>query len=116
MLFERISLGCLFCAFCITTGGFMGVSADTAAAQGQDKKDVSTSEQTQFAPGVVTVIPPAPDPKETFDGPQTLQSLLDAHPEIQFGGDSHSNGEPHFDPRTRTLVEMAKQWKKYGKE
>ncbi len=87
----------------------MGVSVQTVSAQEQEKKDASTSEQTQFAPGVVTVVPPAPDPKETFDGPQTLQSLLKAHPEIQFGGESHKNGEPHFDPRTRTLVEMAKQ-------
>ena len=35
------------------------------------KKDLDfmTLEQTEFAPGVVTVIPPAPDPKETIDGP-----------------------------------------------
>lgn len=109
MLFERISLGCLLFAVCITTGGLPGISTPSAAAQEQQKKDPSTREQTEFAPGVVTVIPPAPDPKETFDGPQTLQSLLDAHPEIQFGGDTHKNGEPHFDPRTRTLVEMARQ-------
>ena len=56
---------------------------------GHQNKDPLDQEQTQFAPGVVTVIPPAPHPEETFDGPQTLQSLLDAHPEIQFGGDSH---------------------------
>lgn len=99
MFVARISLCCFFCAI-----GISVASAQTAA-----KKDPSTSEQTQFAPGVVTVIPPAPDPKETFDGPQSLQSFLDAYPEIQFGGDTHPNGEPHFDPRSRTLVEMAKQ-------
>lgn len=80
-----------------------------STAQEATSKDPSTQEQTQFAPGVVTVVPPAPKPEETFDGPLTLQSLLDAHPEIQFGGDSHPDGEPHFDPRSRTLVEMAKQ-------
>ncbi len=109
MLVRRIPLSCLFCVLCITTGGLIGVSTQTAAAQEQQKKDASTNEQTRFAPGVVTVIPPAPDPKETFDGPLPLQSLLDAYPEIQFGGTTHQAGEPHFDPRTRTLVEMAKQ-------
>ncbi len=73
------------------------------------RKDPSTEEQTQFAPGIVTVIPPAPDPEETVDGPQTLQELLDTHPEIKLGGDSHPGGEPHFDPRSRTLIDMAKQ-------
>lgn len=81
----------------------------TIAAAQDPPKDPSTQEQTEFAPGVVTVIPPAPKPEETYEGPQTLQSLLDAYPEIQYGGESHPNGEPHFDPRSRTLVEMAKQ-------
>ena len=81
----------------------------TSDAQEPTRKDPSTKEQTQFAPGVVTVIPPSPKPEETFNGPMTLQSLLDAYPEIQFGGDSHPSGEPHFDPRSRTLVDMAKQ-------
>ncbi len=85
----------------------MGITI--ASAQTDTRQDPSTEEQTPFAPGVVRVIPPAPHPEETFDGPQTLQSLLDAHPEIQFGGNTHPNGEPHFDPRSRTLVEMAKQ-------
>lgn len=93
--------------FIATTFCLLGVT--TTAAQDGTPKDPSTREQTQFAPGVVTVIPPAPDPKETFDGPQTLQSLLDAYPEIQYGGDSHPKGEPHYDPRSRTLVDMARQ-------
>ncbi len=93
--------------FVLSTLCLVGLA--TASAQATAKKDPSTTEQTQFAPGVLTVIPPAPDPKETFDGPQTLQSLLDTYPEIQYGGESHPNGEPHFDPRSRTLVEMAKQ-------
>src|SRR6056297_1026665 len=77
--------------------------------QQESPKDPSSTEETRFAPGVVRVIPPAPSPEETVDGPQTLQSLLEAHPEIQFGGDTHPEGQPHFDPRSRTLVEMAKQ-------
>ena len=99
MFVRQISLCCLSSVLGITI----------ASAQAGQKLDPSTSEQTRFAPGVVTVIPPAPEPKETFDGPQTLQSLLEAYPEIQFGGETHPNGEPHFDPRSRTLVEMAKQ-------
>lgn len=80
-----------------------------AGLQAQPPQDHSSTEETRFAPGVVRVIPPAPEPEETFDGPLTLKSLLDAHPEIQFGGNTHPEGEPHFDPRSRTLVEMAKQ-------
>lgn len=82
-----------------------------ANAQGaaNPEADQSTQVQTQFAPGVVTVIPPAPDPKETFDGPLTLQSMIDAHPEISWQTGNHPEGRPHFDPRSRTLEEMAKQ-------
>ncbi|WP_146392514.1 hypothetical protein [Allorhodopirellula solitaria] len=84
-----------------------GAAANPA---GETKQDPSSQTQTAFAPGVVTVIPPAPDPKETFDGPQTLQALINAHPEISWekSGD-HPEGKPHFDPRSRTLEEMLKQ-------
>jgi hypothetical protein len=78
-------------------------------AQDPSRKDPSSQQKTQFASGVMTVIPPAPMPEETFQGPMTLQSLLNAHPEIQFGGDNHPEGEPHFDPRSRTLIQMAKE-------
>lgn len=67
------------------------------------------TQTTQFAPGVVNVIPPAPHPEETFSGPMTLQSLIDAHPEIQWKAPDHADGRPFFDPRTRTLIEMARQ-------
>jgi len=80
-----------------------------AEIQNIEEKDPSTQEQSLFAPGIVTVIPPSPDPKETVDGPQTLQELLDTHPEIKLNSDSHPGGEPHFDPRSRTLFDMAKQ-------
>lgn len=79
------------------------------AAETDSGQDPSRQVQTAFAPGVVTVIPPAPDAKETFDGPLTLQSLMDAHPEIAWESDAHPDGAPHFDPRTRTLQEMLKQ-------
>jgi hypothetical protein len=67
------------------------------------------SESTQFAPGVVSVISPAPHPDETFSGPETLKSLIEAHPEIEWGAPQFVDGRPNYDPRTRTLVEMARQ-------
>lgn len=98
--------------FVLLVAGAVGSSFSTGFAQEPQpaaKKDPSFQQKTLFAPGVVTVIPPAPHPEETFDGPQTLQSLLDAHPEIKWGGETHPDGAPHFDPRSRTLVEQAKQ-------
>ncbi|MFG0268080.1 MAG: hypothetical protein ACF8AM_23430, partial [Rhodopirellula sp. JB055] len=89
-------------ALCVSAGSF----AVTANAQDADP---STQVQTEFAPGVVTEIPPAPDPKETFDGPLTLKSFIESHPEITWQSDKHPDGVPHFDPRSRTLEEMAKQ-------
>lgn len=90
-----------------------GQQASEAAEVSADptplRKDPSSHQQTQFAPGIVTVIPPAPHPQETSDGPHTLPQLLDMHPEIKLGSDTHPGGEPHFDPRARTLHEMAKQ-------
>lgn len=73
-----------------------------------DQEPVRT-QTTRFAPGVVNVIAPAPHPEETFSGPLTLQSLIDAHPEIQWNAPDFAEGRPYFDPRTRTLVEMARQ-------
>jgi hypothetical protein len=106
--FLSATVACvLLLSFALTTSAEAQSPANNEAAT--TKKDPSTTEETRFAPGVVTVIPPAPEPDETFAGPQTLQSLLDAHPEIQFGGETHPDGTPHFDPRSRTLVEMAKQ-------
>tara|TARA_R110002049_G_scaffold4601_5_gene32763 strand:- start:1063506 stop:1064528 length:1023 start_codon:yes stop_codon:yes gene_type:complete len=88
----------------------IGLTCQSAIAQdGQNRKDPSTREQTDFAPGVVTVIPPAPDAKETFSGTLTLQDLLDSYPEIRWDAPNFPEGAPHFDPRSRTLTEMAKQ-------
>ncbi len=88
----------------------------SSIASGQEAEAESPSDQepvrtqtTRFAPGVVNVIAPAPHPEETFSGPLTLQSLIDAHPEIQWGAPDFAEGRPNFDPRTRTLVEMARQ-------
>ncbi|QDT13519.1 hypothetical protein [Planctomycetes bacterium K23_9] len=83
-----------------------------ASSHGQDanaKRDPTRVQQTEFAPGVVTVIPPAPDPKETYSGPMTLKAFLGAHPELQWSQPNFQDGTPHTDPRSRTVVEMAKQ-------
>jgi len=87
--------------------GVTGVAQDAGPPP---KADPSSESQTAFAPGVVTVIPPAIDPKETFDGPLRLQSMIDAHPEISWErSGNHEGGKPHFDPRSRTLQEMLKE-------
>ena len=100
-------------AFGAMTFGVLCVgTASRASAQEmakKEKKDPSTLEQTEFAPGVVTVIPPAADPSETFDGPITLKTFLDSHPELEWKAPDFPNNRPHFDPRSRTVVEMAKQ-------
>ena len=97
---TRIQLCCLLCL----TG-----TASAIAQQGQ-RKDPSTQEQTQFSPGIVTVIPGAIEPEETFDGPLTLKPFLDSYPQVIFSEASgHPDSKPHFDPRTRTLVDRAKE-------
>jgi hypothetical protein len=82
--------------------------APASASRPAGQEPVRT-ETTQFAPGVVNVIAPAPHPDETFAGPTTLQSLIDAHPEIEWGAPDFVDGRPNFDARTRTLIEMARQ-------
>jgi len=92
----------------------MGLASGDLCAQEVDQESASdrqpvTTQVTKFAPGIVNVIAPAPHPDETFTGPLTLQTLIDAHPEIEWGAPNFTNGRPFFDPRTRTLVEMARQ-------
>lgn len=82
--------------------------ADDATTSPSEREPVRT-QMTQFAPGILNVIAPAPHPQETFSGPMTLQSLIDAHPEIRWGEAEFPGGRPSFDPRTRTLIEMARQ-------
>lgn len=78
------------------------------AADARAKADRSMQQQSEFAPGVVTVIPGDASPDETFDGPLTLTSFLQAHPELA-AWSKFPDGAPHYDPRTRTLTDMAKQ-------
>lgn len=83
-------------------------AADPATDSPSEREPVRT-QMTQFAPGILNVIAPSPHPQETFSGPMTLQSLIDAHPEIRWGEAEFPGGRPSFDPRTRTLIEMARQ-------
>ena len=76
---------------------------------GAGPRDPSTQQITQFAPGVVQVIPPNAEPEETFTGPLALETFLKSNPQIVFGGDTHPDGKPHFGPKSGTLAEMAKQ-------
>lgn len=90
--------------------GLMLVCVKPAFAQQEvQRKDSSSQQQTQFAPGVVTVIPGDASPEETFDGPLTLKAFLQAHPELEWDPSKFKDGVPHYDPRSRTLVQMAKQ-------
>ncbi|TWU33715.1 hypothetical protein [Novipirellula artificiosorum] len=97
----------LFC--CCADATSQDSATEAAAKQSSAENDPTTEEQTEFAPGVLTVVPPAPKPDETTDGPLALQTFLDGHPEIIWGGESHPDGMPHFDPRSRMLAEMAEE-------
>lgn len=113
MTFARFQLTSPRCAAVLLGWVIIGLIADgTGIALAQDaeqRKDPSSEQQTQFAPGVVTVIPGDPSPEETFDGPLTLTNFLSAHPELEWKAPTFEGGAPHFEPRSRTLVEMAKQ-------
>ena len=94
-------------------GIFLSIAAGLfvipAVAQDAERSDPSTVQQTEFAPGVVRVIPGDANPEETFDGPLTLKSFLDAHPELTWDAPKFTDGRPNFDPRSRTLVRMARE-------
>ena len=45
---------------------------DAPGDRASERKDPSSQQRTQFAPGVVTVIPEAPKPEETFDAERVI--------------------------------------------
>lgn len=55
----------------------------------------------QFAPGVLTVVPPAPEAQELFSGPVALAEVP-----IALGGLEY---EPKLEPKTATAVERSKE-------
>ncbi|MEO1615727.1 MAG: hypothetical protein AAFV88_07770 [Planctomycetota bacterium] len=89
--------------------GIVLSSASIVSARQDGEPPAATQQQTQFAPGVVTVVPGDASPEETFDGPLTLERFLQAHPELEWKADPFPGNAPHFDPRSRTLVSMAKE-------
>ncbi|WP_164103708.1 hypothetical protein [Candidatus Laterigemmans baculatus] len=89
----------------VTVACSFAFSAATADAQDQELR----VESARFAPGTVRVIPPEPVPEETYTGPISLQGLIDAHPELEWSEADFPEGKPHFDARTRTVMEMAQQ-------
>ncbi len=100
MKFRFRQLPVLLTAVCLMSGGSLAVAQTEGEIQ---------VEETRFAPGTVIVVPPAPEPEETFTGPISLQDLIDSHPEIAWTDPDFPEGKPYFDARTRTLVEMARQ-------
>jgi hypothetical protein len=54
-----------------------------------------------LAPGVLTVIPPKPGPKETYHGPLPLARIVTKHPELNF--------DPELNEITATVFEQAKK-------
>lgn len=107
-LMRGVWLGTAFTLVIAHSASSFAQDPATTPANERAQEPVRT-ESTQFAPGVVNVIAPAPHPDETFSGPDTLKSLIQAHPEIEWGAPQFQDGRPNFDPRTRTLVEMARQ-------
>lgn len=95
--------------FTVVMFGLVNAPAVRAQDAAPPIKDPYTEQHTKFAPGVVTVIPPAPHPEETIDGPLAMNEFLQAYPELAWDPAKFKDGTPNFDPRTRTLVEMAKQ-------
>ena len=81
MFAHRIPVDRLLRLMCVAMVGALIPSQTALCAQERDEQlsqAPSTREESRFAPGVLTVIPPAPEPEETFDAPQTLQALLNA--------------------------------------
>ncbi|MCO8120506.1 hypothetical protein NHH03_02060 [Stieleria sp. TO1_6] len=112
MTISRFQMTVAICAGILLGSTLVNTTPSVAqepAAAAAETLDPSSEQHTQFAPGVVTVIPSDASPEETFDGPLTLKTFLAAHPELEWKADKFPGNSPHFDPRSRTLVEMAKQ-------
>ena len=107
---NAVALPILLCTV-VTCGGIavrLGAQEGPTVVGKPVEQEPVRTETTQFAPGVVNVIAPAPHPDETFAGPMTLQTLINAHPEIEWGA-PFVDGRPNLGARTRTLIEMARQ-------
>src|SRR6056297_124952 len=102
---RTVAWSCL--AFALTPAFAQAQEDDAVAPAPAPRQAEVRQEMTPFAPGTVRVIPPQPTAEETFSGPLELAGFLEKHPEIQWTAPEFEEGRPHFDPRTRTLAEMA---------
>ncbi|QDV68349.1 hypothetical protein Poly24_20580 [Rosistilla carotiformis] len=92
------------CTFIVLTASlFVGVAASLAQAP------AAIDDAARFAPGIVRVIEPPPEPDETFSGPLPLQEFLANNPQIDWKAPDFPEGQPFFNSRSRTLIEKAKQ-------
>ncbi|MEZ6092087.1 MAG: hypothetical protein R3C05_29600 [Pirellulaceae bacterium] len=72
------------------------------------QENAGIDDAARFAPGIVRVIDPPPQPEETFTGPLPLQEFLANNAQIDWKAPDFPDSQPHFDARSRTLIEMAK--------
>lgn len=82
---------------CLLAGLWIGTLPPTAAAQ----TPPATRPPGQLAPGVLTVIPPAPREGETFTGPLPIVELMAEQANLDW--------TPTYYPKSETLLEMAKK-------
>ena len=84
----------------------MSLFSPVASVRAQEgtERTLRLSEQAYaaapFAPGVLTVIRPDPELEETFSGPHELSDVVHGIPNLKW--------TPHFEPDSRTLLEMAR--------
>lgn len=73
----------------------------SASAVLQAQETAETPPPRRLAPGVVTVIPPAPEEQETFTGPLELVDITQGMPQL--------NITPNYSPKTDTVYEQAQR-------
>src|SRR6056297_364840 len=104
---RRFGTAAAFSAGLLVAG--LLVCGTVAAQDAGADEDEFQRVQTPFAAGVLIEIPPAPEPEETFSGPFELRELRAKFPNIDWTSENHPEGDPHFEARSRTLAEQAKQ-------
>jgi len=70
---------------------------------------IEVDDAAKFGPGILRIVPPSPRPVETYRGPEAIDELLEAHPEIVWQPPTFPEGKPFFQAPTQTLAELAKR-------
>ncbi len=80
-----------------------------ATAQGNDGVQGSKSglPPRKLAEGVLTIVPPNPQPEETALGPMDLD-LVKAHPELAWTAPTFPENSPFYSSSAETLLEKSK--------